>query len=91
VVINTGAADGDEWSGVAQAGDGKPNGESCAVSGDFSVGEDAKSGDAAGSGDAVGSGIGVAPGLSEAGGVCGGGSDGVAGAGFGFIGAASRQ
>jgi hypothetical protein len=61
VVINTGAADGDEWSGVAQAGDGKPNGESCAVGGDVSVGEDAGSG------------------------------GGVAGTGFGFIGAASRQ
>ncbi len=63
MVINTGAADGDGCSGVALAGDGEPNGESCAVGGELSVGEDAGSGDAACSGDAAGSGIGVAPGL----------------------------
>jgi hypothetical protein len=78
VVINTGAADGDGWSGVAQAGDGGPNGESCAVGGELRVGDDAAS-----------SGVSVAPCSSAAGGGSGGG--GIAGAGFGFIGGAWRQ
>jgi hypothetical protein len=83
VVINTRAAADDGWSGVAQAGDGRPNGESCAIGGERRVGDDA------GSGDAAGSEVGVAPGSSAVGGGSGGG--GIAGAGFGFIGGAWRQ
>jgi hypothetical protein len=78
VVINTGAADGDGWSGVAQAGNGGPNGESCAVGGELRVDNHAAS-----------SGIGVAPCSSAAGG--GSGGDGIADAGFRFIGGAWRQ
>jgi hypothetical protein len=60
VVINTGAAVGNGWSGVAQAGDGGPNGESCAVGGERRVGDDAAStaGGGSGGGDIAGAGFG---------------------------------
>jgi hypothetical protein len=77
VVINTEAADGDAWSGVAQARGGGPNGESCAVGGERRVGDD------------DGGGVGIASGSSAAGGGSGGG--GIARAGSGFIGEAWRQ
>ncbi len=79
MVNNTGAADGDGdgWSGVAQAGGGGPNGESCAVRGKHRAGDD------------DGGGVGVASGSSVAGGGSSGG--GIAGAGSRFIGVAWRQ